>query len=196
MKHAVIGVPGLGDNVGRMEWAARNWPKKYELDFSAHAMPWQDTKESFEPKYERFILRLSQLREEGYEKVSGIGTSAAGHIILMALYEYPELIDNGISVCGRLLVGNGYSPSLEKAAEGFPAFEEGVKKVNSTISSIGPEVLRKFMVIAPLRDQSVPVPTMHIPGSRVYRVIGVEHRLSIASSIVFQSKTMTDFMKE
>lgn len=69
--HKVIIIPGLGDEVKKIEWATGFW-KKYGLEPVVCSMQWKNKEEPFTKKLERLLTFIDQFVAEGHE-ISLIG---------------------------------------------------------------------------------------------------------------------------
>lgn len=193
-KHSVIFIPGLGNDIGKLEWATRHW-RRYGLEPRMHSVGWRDSKKEFQPKLERLVNYIDQLAEKGY-KVSLVGTSAGGSAALNAFIKRRDIIHRIVNVCGRLRIGSvrGFRSFTSRTASS-PAFAQSVKLAEANESSLHDTDRRKIMTVrAMFGDELVPAETIIVKGAYNTLVPTAEHMVSIAAALTVFSRSLVEFL--
>lgn len=193
MKYAVILIPGLGDDVTKLQWATHNWKVKYDLEPFVHRMPWMGKSENFEIKLKRLLNKIDELNDKGYA-ISLLGTSAGGSCVINAYCARRNKISTIINVCGRLKEGNHVFPSLGVAARKSPSFKQSVLLCEKNLTTLSLQDRAKILTIRSLFDEAVPLPLIPIEGATNIRILSVGHVISMALAMTLYSKKITDFL--
>lgn len=194
-RHCVILVPGLGDNIYKLEWVKSLW-KQNNIHLVIHTAPWNKKNEKLEPKLDRLLKKIDELHTKGYI-VSLVGTSAGGSLIINAFSNRKNKIHRVINVCGRVRKGEGVSPSLEIAGKGFPAFAKSVITCEKEIPTFNAQDRKKIMCVRPfLFDAIVPMDCIFIEGTTNITVPIFFHMFGIGAALSIFRKRLIEFIKE
>lgn len=192
--HTVLLVPGLGDRVPRHQWLTKFW-KKEGMEVIIHTAHWNNTNEPFQPKLNRLIRHIDQIAHKN-KKLTLIGTSAGGSLVINAFTKRPSKIHRVISVCGRVRKGNHVFPSLELAAKGFPAFTESVIACEKELPRLAKKDKEKIMTVrCSLVDVLVPMSCIQIEGATNMTVPIPFHILGIATALTVWRKKLIAFIQ-
>lgn len=190
--HKVIIVPGLSDNDRGIKWATKHW-RGYDLDVICFPSGWK-TNEVFQKKLGRLTNLIDRFLEGG-NKVSLVGTSAGGSLVLNAFMERKNNISKVINVCGRLRKGT------DKGFRGFEAktsssdsFKESVLSFEQNSKLLTNNDRRKIMTIRSLFDELVPEDTTTVDGAHNKQIYSIEHVFSIWMSLSFY-KPLKNFLQ-
>lgn len=189
MKNAVIIVPGLMDRVNGISFLIKNWNKS-NVDMFIHAAPWED-KEHFEPKLKNLVAQIDQLSKT--YKVSLIGVSAGGSMVINAFMQRKNKVKKVINVSGRLRVG-GF-PSLKIAAKGRIAFKESVVLCEKYLTLFSQEDCKKIMTISPLFDGVVPMSAIQVNGALNITIPVIFHSIANIFALTVFKKKLIEFIK-
>lgn len=193
MKHALIIIPGLGDDADKLTFVTKHWKKKYNLETIPHLIPWIDNGENFEQKLDRLIEKIDALHEDG-NKISLLGTSAGGSCAINAYCKRRDKIAKVINVCGRLKKGEHVFPTLDVAARKSPSFKQSVLLCEENLKSLNDRDRKKILTIRSYFDEIVPVSLIPIDGAHNIRIFSVEHLISISLAMTLYSKRIVDFI--
>ncbi|MDE2591006.1 MAG: alpha/beta hydrolase, partial [Patescibacteria group bacterium] len=160
-KHYVIVVPGLGDRDKLVTLAVKHW-KQYGIIPYVHLAPWKK-KEVLSAKLERLVSLVDKLSKKG--KVSLVGISAGGSMVLNAYAKRKARIKAVINICGRLKCGDHVFPSLNFAAKGNPAFRESVLFCDESRHVLKKSDRKKVMTLRAMYDEVVPPSTATLKGA-------------------------------
>lgn len=193
-KHFVIFVPGLVDGVKNIEWATRHW-RKYGLEPIVHSVGWRDGERDFVPKLQRLVGLIDELSSKN-NKISLVGTSAGGSVVVNAFYERRNVVHRVINVCGRIRKGQqkGFR-SLTKRAVSSPSFAQSVELCEKRLEELSGKDRKKIMTVrAMFGDELVPGDTTILKGARNIRVPTPEYLLSIGAALTIFSKPLILFL--
>jgi hypothetical protein len=182
--HKVIIVPGLSDNDKGIRWATKHW-KKYGLDVVCFPSGWQ-TDEDFQDKLKRLISLIEKFIGEG-DKVSLVGTSAGGSLVLNAFLKRRKEISKVVNICGRLRKGNekGFR-SFKTRTQSSNSFRESVQSFERRESLLTVSDRKKIMIITPkYGDELVPYDTAILAGAYNLKIPTIEHVFSIGIALRF-----------
>lgn len=184
----VIIVPGLGDNRGLdLLTKVWRWPGVRTVVFKSE---WKSS-ENYQSKLERLLDLIDKELAKG--KVSLVGTSAGGSLVLNAFSERKDKINRVITICARLRKGqiHGFRGFEERTKE-YPAFAESITRAEESEKMVDKS---KIMTVrALLGDELVPNNTAMIDGAKNIAVPLGEHMLSIAGSLTVFSRPIVEFL--
>lgn len=192
MKHHVIYVPGIGDNIWHVQsMAVRAW-RLYGVRGHFHAMPWAG-QEGFEPKFQRLLDEIDKYASRGH-KVSLVGASAGASAVLNAFVEESDRISGVVLICPKI---NGPETVSQKTYAENPAFKDslGLLQVNLpklTASQKANQILNYYSP----KDGTIPYEGITIPGVPERRLPGIKHGYAIMYALTFGAHGLLDFLKE
>ena len=178
-----IFVPGLGDDVEKLEWATRVWWEGFTpIVFNMH---WRD-RGHFAPKLKRFLKVVDEAAQRGM--VILVGTSAGGSAVGNVFRLRKDKISAAVNVCGRLRRGphTGYR-SFEKMTATSVAFAESVAMFEDHEHELTARDRKKIFTIHPWWDELVPSETTTVEGATNLAIPSVEHVASIALAMTVWS---------
>lgn len=193
-QHAIIIVPGLGDEVRGLTFITHHW-RKYGLNPLVYSVGWRDGEMTFRPKLTRLVRLIDSLKSKG-QVVSLVGTSAGGSAVLNTFVERSQAIHRVISVCARLRVGKqkGFR-SFQARTASSPAFAQSVKLFESVEGQLTKKNRERIMTIrALLGDELVPAETAMLRGAYNVTIPTLEHMFSIVMALTFFSKPLIRFL--
>ena len=190
-KHYVIVVPGLGDRNKLVSLAVKHW-KKYGITPYVHVAPWKK-KEVLSAKLERLVSLVDKLSKKG--KVSLVGISAGGSMVLNAYAKRKQRIRAVINVCGRLKSGDKVFPSLDLASKGNPAFRESVLFCDESRHVLKKSDRKKVLTLRAWYDEIVPGSTTILKGALNKRMPIVEHNAAIMFALSMYRKQIINFLQ-
>lgn len=192
--HKVIFVPGLGDYNKNLPYLEKLW-RKDGIDIEAFDSSWKNKTEIFEEKLARLTKRIDTLSKTG-EKISLIGTSAGGSLVINAYGATKTKIHRLITVSARLLEGRKVFPPLSLAASGYPAFKDAVLSSEALLPTFTHTDKEKILTTQSLFwDEIVPISTMSISGVRKIKIPVPFHRYSIAATVTVYRKHLINFIQ-
>lgn len=193
MKHVLLLVPGLGDNIYQLQWLQNLW-KKDGIQVIIHTAPWKKTEENFQTKLKRLLQHIDTLTQP-HTKISLAGASAGGSLVINAFAKRKNKIHKVINVCGRVRKGTNVFPTLKQAAREFSAFAESVVVCEENLKHFSPKDKVKIMTIQPfLYDAIVPMSCIPIKGATNISVSIPFHMFGIAGALTLCRKKLTQFI--
>lgn len=192
--HSLIFVPGLGNDVKKIQLITRFW-QKFGFKIIIHPFGWHDDNQDFNLKLKKLIQIIDAEKQNG-NSVSLIGMSAGASAVLNAFLERREIIDHVVSVCGRLKTGTqiGFR-SFESRTKSSHVFAESVKNIELREGEFNVEDRAKILTIsAGFGDELVPADTSTIDGARNVKIPMIEHMLSIGSALTIFSRQIINFL--
>lgn len=190
--HNLIIVPGLGGSNFGLEYISKLW-SDMQLRVYIVDVGWRDKKINFRSGLSKVLKLIDSLPKT--DRVSLLGTSAGGSMVLNAYYKRRDRILKVINVCGRLRRGVGVYPTLEKAASTSKSFKESVLSCENIEQKLNDKDGKKFLTIRPLFDEVVPISTMTIYGAKNIRVFSAIHVISILSAMTLYSSVIKKFLR-
>lgn len=189
MAHHVIYVPGLGDSRARGQSALLKLWRLF--GFKVHYFPlgWAD-KEVFQPKLERLIAKIDELKGQGYE-VSLVGVSAGASAVLNA-YAERKNINKVVLICGKI---NNPQTIGERTYKINPAFKQSIYAVKNSLDKLESAQIKRILSIHPLVDGTVPAMDTKIQGAVEKTVLVVGHIFGIFYSITLGAPAIAKFLK-
>ncbi|MFA7301362.1 MAG: hypothetical protein WC069_03565 [Candidatus Shapirobacteria bacterium] len=192
--HTVIIVPGLGDKITASDFVSWLWQRQ-GIDTIIFDTKWKSD-ENYQNKLDR-LLNLIDIHSEKNKRLSLVGTSAGGSLVLNAFNDRKEKIYKIITVCARLVKGelNGFN-GYNQRTKGYPSFSESIIRSEESQNNLSNEDKQKIMTItANFGDELVPKNTSIINGANNIFIPTIEHSFSITSGLTIFSKKIIDFIK-
>lgn len=191
--YVVILVPGLSDS--RESKLIKNIWKKNGIDVIFFKSKWKSD-ENYQTKLNRLLKLIDEKSKTN--KVSLIGTSAGGSLVLNAFNERKDEINKVITVCSRLKKGkeSGFR-GFTKRTEKYLSFKESVLNSEENINNFSLEEKQRIMTIYALfGDELAPEDTSIVDGAKNVIIPTGEHLFSIWSSLTWYSKLLIEFVNE
>ncbi|MFA5828370.1 MAG: hypothetical protein WC841_03370 [Candidatus Shapirobacteria bacterium] len=191
--HTAIIVLGLGEN--RESKTVEYLWKRQGVKVIFFQPNWKS-----EEKLQDKLKRLSDLidKEAMGNKVSLVGVSAGGSLVINAFVENKNKVDKVITLCARLRKGEmtGFR-GFEERTKGYPAFRDSVILAEKVEKLFDENDRKKIMTVhALLGDELVPQNTTTIEGAKNITVPTGEHVISSAASLTIFSKPLVKFILE
>lgn len=189
MKHAVIYVPGLGDNKSLgQDIAIRLWRP---LGLEAHYFPLEWNKaEGFETKLSRLLAMINSLSDEG-RSVSLVGVSAGAGAVLNA-FAKTDKVTSAVCICGKIqhpeTIGQRYY-------EQNPDFEGSMAMLARSLSLLDEDKRARILSIHPWRDQTVPIADTVIEGAKELTLPGWGHVSGIFFGVTIGAIPIARFIR-
>jgi len=192
--HAVIILPGLGDEEELFRFATRNWDK-FGLAVYICPFGWKDFSSPFETKLLKLLSLIDSLYSQGFE-VSLIGTSAGGTAVLNAYLEKKDKIKRVVTICSPLKPCDGHIlRSFKNLCKINHILGESIQRLNNKVNLLTHEDKKKIMTVSSHFDEIIPYDASTISGARFLTIPTVEHFFGIFSAFVFFSRPIIEFIK-
>lgn len=188
----IILVPGLADRVTWMKRLTASWTK-YGVTIHVHAAPWSD-KKNFHEKFISLLALIDDLSKKKNSRVSLIGISAGGSMVINAFYERRTEIHKVINICGRLRILQHLIRPFSLASKNSPAFRESVLLAEGRIQKLRAKEKKKIMTIRGLYDETVPISTTPIEGATNIQIPFFFHIPIIGSALTLYKKIIINFI--
>ena len=191
-KHTAIIVLGLGDDNIYTPILAWRWEQQ-GIKIAIFQTKWKSDED-----YQSKLNRLENLidKESQDNRVSLIGTSAGGSLVINAYAQRKNKINKIITICSRLKKGQteGFR-GFDERTQNYPAFRESVILAEENVATFSKEDRKNIMTVhAWLGDELVPVNTSTIDKAKNIIVPTGEHVISIASSLTIFSRPLIEFI--
>jgi poly(3-hydroxyalkanoate) synthetase len=149
--------------------------------------------------YQTKLNRLLNLIDEKSKnnKISLIGTSAGGSLVINAFSERKDNINKIITVCSRLKKGkdSGFRGFVKRTKRSL-SFKESVLNSEKNINNFSLKDKEKIITVHALfGDELIPKNTAIINGVKNITITTGEHLFSIWSSLSWYSKQLREFIE-
>jgi hypothetical protein len=193
-RHAVIIVPGLGDNVNTIQIATNHW-RKSGLEIIVHSVGWRNGEKEFKPKLDLLEVLIDKLVNKG-NFVSLVGTSAGGSAVLNAYIERKKVLNKIIIICSRLRVGSQHGfRSFEKRTASSRVFAQSIMLSEAREKSLSLADRKRIMTVrAQFGDELVPIDTAILKDAKNTTIPTIEHVFSIGAALTVFSKPLIEFL--
>lgn len=192
-RHAVIVVPGLGDQKIFHQLLTQSW-RNYGLTVFVHPMMWYQGK-TFRPKLQGIVHLIDSLTKT-FTYVSLIGTSAGGSAVLNAFLARKNTVHRVIVICARLRPGQHRGlRSFERRTNKSPAFRQSVLAFSKREHLLTEKDRMKIMTVrARFSDELVPADTAILRGATNITIPTVEHMLTGVFALTLFKKKILAFL--
>ena len=188
-QHAIIYIPGLGDQSTRGQgWALGLW-RRSDVRPVMCVMRWYDL-EPFDDKLARLLAEIDRQTATG-KTVSLVAASASASIALHAFAARP-LLNGLVCFCGKLQGYNSVHPATYRKHR---AFQESMQRLPASYRRLEPAARQRILSLHPLADESVPTDDTKLSGvvSRTMPVAG--HFWGIAYGLTMGSLGAIRFLR-
>jgi pimeloyl-ACP methyl ester carboxylesterase len=191
-EHHVIIVPGLGNGVGKHEWATKNW-EHYGLIPHVFDAQWTIS----EPDLQSKLANAIKLVDELYSPttlVSLVGNSAGSSFVLNVFHRRKEKIHKVVINCGRVRKGDWPWFTFRQATASSPSFKESVIESEKALQTLSSKERKKILTLRPIFDEVVPPATVPVEGATNEVIPSIGHVLSIALNMTMLSGRIRRFL--
>lgn len=190
MKHHVIYVPGITDDILHVQsMLIRSW-LLYGLRPHTHAVPWAG-EDSFEPKLQQLVGLIDALSAAGHT-VSLVGASAGASAVLHAYSMRKDKVTGLVYICGKI---NRPEAVSERTYTQNPAFKGALFGLPDVLQHLTPQDKEKMMSFYSRVDTTVPYPDTLISGVQEQQLPSVKHGWAIVYAISFGAYRIARFLK-
>ncbi len=179
----VIIFPGYGDRRDYIDFAFKNWKSKYNLEPEVITFGWNDSADTYEPKWQKIKSKL-----QANSKLATIGISAGTSLSLRLLQDFPNNVVAAINICGPSRLSD-LNPQTVKSQ--YPLLGRSLSEV-----SVDQIDTSKILTLRPLADKVVYPASVYIEGARNYKIFTFGHAPSIAWSVLVKNRLMASFLTD
>lgn len=154
-------------------------------------VPEWENNEKFEDKLNRLLNLIDQESREG--KISLLGISAGGSLVINAYLQRKSKIHRIVTVCSQLRQSHMVkNTTLSKSK----AFKESVLKAENKIKALDETEKKQILnVRSLLKDELVPKDTSVIKGTKKIEIPTEAHILTIVMALTLLSSNIIRFIK-
>lgn len=190
-KHVVIYVPGIGDDIKKLQSTLVKLWRLCGVQGVVHEMPWMDS-EPFAHKFERLLERIDDLHDQG-AVVSLVGTSAGAGAVINAFAARKERVNGVVCLVGKINNPDTIGASYRRRS---PAFIESALEVQFSLDRLDIDTDRKrIMSRYAMLDGIVPRRDSVIVGGINKTVPSIGHGLTIVSQLLVGAPFYLRFLK-
>jgi pimeloyl-ACP methyl ester carboxylesterase len=192
-RHHVILVPGLRDGQQPLlKLVLLNW-RLNDLAAELHLAPWTDVKEKLDDKLARLVSLVESYQAD---KVSLVGISAGGSLVLNAFIKRPKLVSHVVTVCAPIRVILGQKPKGDALLEANPALRASLESCERGIGQLSAKDKHQVLTIRSAHDQLIADQAVLLDGATNIKISGFNHTLGIFTAFVVENKRILDFIKD
>lgn len=181
-------VTGLNNPAWQM-WPIVNRWRLAGLSITVFDPKWKNGR-PFRIKFHRLLNLID--KKAVNEKVSLVGISAGGSMVLNAFLKRQGKIDKVITVCSQLRRSQTYP---NRTLESSKAFGQSISRLEKHYAQLGTEELKHIMTVrSMLGDELVPSDTAALRGAHNIMVPTGEHLFSIFCALTFFSFKLVRFI--
>lgn len=189
-QHHVIYVPGILDDIYKIQsLAVKTW-RLYGVHGHCHPIPWAG-EEAWEPKFKRLLAEIDRYKAAGHE-VSLVGASAGASAVLNAYAERPASIKSLIYICAKI---NAPETVSKKTYAKNPAFKTSLELLQKNLKKLKAEDKSRMLSLYSPADNTVPYLATVIEGVEERKLPALRHGRAIIFALTFGAKEMTGFLK-
>lgn len=190
MKHHVIYVPGLGDDILHVQSLLIQYWRLFGVSPHMHAMPWAGD-EGFDPKLQRLIERIDALHARG-RRVSLVGASAGASGVLHAYIKRKDTVSGLVYICGKI---NHPETVSQRTYNANPAFKESVGSLAGVLAALQRGDKPEMLSLYSRADTTVPYRDTVIQGVREVQLPPVRHGWAIIYALSLGAPKLLYFLK-
>ena len=190
MRHYVIYVPGIGDNIWHIQSTAVHGWRLRGVRGHFYAMPWV-SREPFDAKFARLLVRIDKLSQKG--TVSLVGASAGASAVMNAYLERRDKIHKIALICPKL--HHPESVSAETYANN-PGFRDSMERLQPRLAKLTAADRARMRIYYSPVDRTVRHADSSLEGVAEYRLPHFKHSYAIVYAITVGAGSMLRFLKQ
>lgn len=187
MKHHVIYVPGIMDDVAYAQSTLVRLWRIYNLVGLTHSMPWTGAAD-YPAKAQRLLALIDSLHAQG-RTVSLVGASAGASAVLNAYHDRLDVINGVVLVCPKINNSDNIGSEIETKN---PSFIQSMNVLEVRLPQLTDANKQRIISLLSPRDGLVPREDSFIAGVTEQRLPPLRHNSAIAYAITFGFKKVAD----
>lgn len=191
MKYYIIYVPGITDDILRIQSVLIQSWRLFGVVPHIHAMPWAGPG-AFPPKLAALTALIDDLHAKGH-RVGLVGASAGASAVLHAYALRRDKVAALAYVAGKIRRPEAVSDGTY--AEN-PAFKESLYTLPAVLDKLTPADKARMLSLYSKADTTVPYPDTLISGVRELRLPSLKHGWAIVYAISIGAPRMLRFLKQ
>jgi len=190
VKHHVIYVPGILDDIYRAQSTALRFWWLWGVQAHLHAMPWAG-QEAYRSKFERLLAEIDGHLEKGHV-VSLIGASAGASAVLNAYDQRKDKINAVVYICGKI---NRPEAVSQRTYRANPAFQTALVQLQGVLQRLDSTDKSKLQSLYSAIDVSVPYADTRIPGVKERKLPSFRHGWAIIYAVTIGARGIVVYLK-
>lgn len=191
MKHHVIYVPGIDDNIGYVQSAAVRLWRIYGVRGHFHIMPWR-SEETWQTKFNRLLAQIDDLRGKG-DTVSLVGASAGGSAALNAYVARRNKVSGVVLVCSKV---KHPETVFQRIYAQSPALKDSLEQLQPSLAKLTAKDKAKIRSYYSPVDRTVSYADSAITDVEEVRLPSFKHSYAIAYAIFIRAHHLLTFLKQ
>ncbi|HVC36133.1 MAG TPA: alpha/beta hydrolase [Candidatus Dormibacteraeota bacterium] len=191
IRHHIIYVPGLGDDLYRLQSLAIKLWRLWGVNGHTHPMPWSSD-ETFDSKLARLLTEVDRYLDQGHN-VSLVGASAGASAVLHAYAQRRTKIAGLVYLCGKI---NHPQTVSKHSYSQNPGFKQSLETLPKALEQLGTKDRSKIMSLYSIKDGSVPYRDTLIDQVLESRLPALRHPYAILWAITFGARKPILFLKQ
>ena len=187
MKHHVIYVPGIMDDVAYVQSTLVRLWRRHDVIGHTHSMPWVGAAD-YPAKARRLIALIDRLHAQGHT-VSLVGASAGASAVLNAYYERLDVINGVVLICPK--INNSNNVGLKITAKN-PSFIQSLKVLEVRLPQLTDGAKQRLILLLSPRDGLITREDSLITGVHEQMLPSLRHNAAILYCLSFGSKKVVD----
>lgn len=185
MKHHVIYVPGIADDIGKVQSRIVKLWRFQGVQPETYVIPWAG-KNNYDDSKRVLNKRIQMLVSRG-DKVSLVGASAGGCAVMNAYLENPSQVSGVAMICPKLINADNIG---KRIVSKNPAFKQAMEELQIRLNSLTESSKRDLVSFISPRDGLVSYHDSAIVGVKEVRLPGLRHNLAILYTLTFGSRRL------
>lgn len=190
MKHHVIYIPGISDDVLRVQSGLIQVWRLFGVRPHLHALPWAG-EQSFQPKLARLLAVIDALADSG-KTVSLVGASAGASAVLHAYAARQSQIVSLAYICAKI---NSPEAVSDRTYRENPAFKEALYSLQPVIATFSGSDKSRMLSFYSKADITVSHADTVIEGVPERVLPALRHGWAILYAISFGAHGLLKFLK-
>lgn len=190
MKQCAIYIPGIRDDIGRLQSLLIQTWRFRGIRPHMHVFPWRG-EDDFELKLQHLLTDIDEHAQRGYQ-VSLVAASAGATAALQAYVLRKDKLAKVVFICGKI---NRPHPAGSRVYRQNPAYQAALEKVPKAIARLSADDKPKLLTMYSEVDGIVPNADSLIPGVKSYILPPRPHALAIFHTISLGARPLIDFIK-
>ena len=178
MQHHIIYVPGIGDNIFRLQSTIIKFWRLFGVRGHCHPMPWAGPGD-YAAKTAALVTKIDEYTAAGH-RVSLVGASAGASAVLNAYSSRAHAIRGLIYICGKI----NYPETVSAATiSKNPAFKEALAALQTNLRGFTKADKARFHSFYSEKDGLIPYDSTQIVGVKETKLPPLRHGMAIVYSL-------------
>lgn len=190
MQHHVIYIPGILDDIAKVQSTLVRLWRAYDVHPHTHVMPWLGETD-YDASKARLYREIDARHSDGH-LITLVGASAGASVVLNGYIELPDKVSGLVLICPKV---NNADNIGSKLLLKNPTFSNSMNDLTANLNKLSAEQKANIVSFLSPRDRMIPYEDSHIVGVREIELPALRHNAAIVYAISIGSRRLVSELK-